>query len=530
MPDLTRKTITVSPLYGARLNEPNNHGETPLFFARNPNTYDAAVYLIEKGASVKHKSNFGSTALMSVSGRGSVNVAELLLKHGASINDSDSLGNTVLTMAAYSRNPDIISKFLIMNGADVNPAGCSHGKSCTCNPTHMTPLHAAAMMGQMEMTKNLVSNGARINVYNNDGYTPLFLSIKGGNAEIPKYLVEKGAFLNQKDRNLGYTELLLATALGNKELVNYFIQKGSDLSIANTDGKTALDLAWYYGHKDIAYALLSNGACDSKLKDLVNLPELLKEPINEKEASVWFLGHSGWAIKTKNHFMIFDYNINPREVAPADSSLASGYIVPNELRNENVTAFCSHRHGDHYSKDIFNWKETIPAINYVFCFNPSDAKGDYTYIPIHEEKTMEGIKVSTIRSTDQDGGFLVEVDGLVILHPGDLANGADDLMKAFTDEIDLLAGKGLKIDMAFAAIRGCSIGQPAQVKKGVDYMIGKLHPALFIPMHSGSTTETYKRFADEVVADTPGQKVKAVVNKGDHFMYKSEPVTDRTSL
>lgn len=515
---------------GARIEETNNHGETPLFQARNTNTYDAAACLIARGAKVNHRSNEGGTALMEICGRGSVNVAELLLKNGADINSSDSTGNTALTVTAYSRNPDAMSKFLIMSGADVNPAGCTHGKSCICNPGHMTPLHAAAMMGQLEMAKNLITSGAKINVYNHTGYTPLLLAVKSGNDKLTKYLVENGAFLNMKDKSLGYTELHFAAALGRNELTGYLLQKGSDVKLVNNDGKTALELAWYYGHREIAYSLLANGAGDAKMKEFLLQPNLLSEPVGNKEAIVWFLGNSGWAIKTKNHFMIFDYCRDPRMAAPADSSLASGYIVPGQLKDQKVTVFASHSHTDHYSKDIFKWRETIPGINYVLCFKPPDARGEYNFIPIHDEKTIDGIKVSTIRSTDADGGYLVEVDGLVIFHPGDHANREDELMKAYTDEIDLVGGKGLKIDLAFAPIRGCGIGQPDQVEKGVIYMIEKLKPGLFIPMHAGSANDAYKKFAEDMATKESDQKVRAVVNKGDHFMYKSEAGKDQTSL
>ncbi|MEI6457101.1 MAG: hypothetical protein WCO93_12490, partial [bacterium] len=180
-----------------------------------------------------------------------------------------------------------------------------------------------------------------------------------------------------------------------------------------------------------------------------------------------------------------------------------------------------HSHPDHYTKEIFKWKKNIPQVSYVLCFNPPDAAGEYTFIPIHDTKTVDGIKISTVRSTDLDGGFLLEVDGLVIFQPGDLANRQDDLMKAFTDEIDLVASKGVKVDMAFAPIRGCGLGQPPQVKLGVNYMIDKLQPNLFIPMHAGAATDTYRLFADEIRIEKPNQKVQAVVNKGDHFSYKN---------
>lgn len=228
--------------------------------------------------------------------------------------------------------------------------------------------------------------------------------------------------------------------------------------------------------------------------------------------------------------MIFDYCRDPRMAAPADSSLASGYIVPGQLKDQKVTVFASHSHQDHYSKDIFNWRESIQGINYVLCFKPPDAKGEYNFIPVHDEKTIDGIRVSTIRSTDVDGGYLVEVDGLVIFYPGDHANREDELMKTYTDEIDLVGNKDLKIDLAFAPIRGCGLGQPDQVKKGVTYLIEKLKPGLFIPMHAGSTTEAYKKFADDIVTTHPDQQVRAVVNKGDHFLYKSEAGKEQTSL
>jgi ankyrin repeat protein len=377
-------------------------------------------------------------------------------------------------------------------------------------------------MGEFNMVKNLVTNGAKINVYNSDGYTPLLLATRNGNTEVVKYLVDNGAFLNQKDKNLGYTELLIAASLGKKELVSYFIEKGADPSITTKDGKTAMDLAWYYGHKNIAYTLLADGTNDAKLKELVNQPQPLQETLADREATVWFLGTSGWAIKTKNHFLIFDYFFDSMKPAPADSSLASGYIAPLELKGQNITVFSSHRHLDHYSKNILKWKESLPDINYVLCFKTPDATSEeYTYIPIHEEKTVSGMKITTLKSTDMDGGYLVEVDGLTILHPGDLANGEDKLMKAYTDEIDRIAAKGLKIDLAFSPITGCSLGTPEQVKSGVLYMVDKLRPNLFIPMHANSPTDRFKKFADEMSTSNPNQKVQVVVQKGDRFTYKN---------
>ena len=50
---------------------------------------------------------------------------------------------------------------------------------------------------------------------------------------------------------------------------------------------------------------------------------------------------------------------------------------------------------------------------------------------------------------------------------GDHANGEDGLMAEFTDEIDLIADMNKGIDILFGGIRGCSLGEPEQVKQGL---------------------------------------------------------------
>ncbi len=404
-----------------------------------------------------------------------------------------------------------MSKFLIIHGAAVNPEGS----------TTTTPLHRAARNGQLAMTKNLVSSGAQVNRVDADGYTPLHFAVTKKNLETVKYLVEHGAFLNVTDKILGNSELHMATIMGCPKIASYLVSQGSDVSLKNKEGKTAFDLAWYYGHKDMAYALLAEGSDDNNLAEYVTAPDLLHKSLQDKEAVVWFLGHSGWAVKTSNNLLVFDYFINPRTEAPLDSCLASGYIRPEELKELNVTVFSTHSHGDHYNKDMFAWKETIPNIEYVLCFRPNDTEEAYTFIPINGEETVNDMKISTIHSTDLDGAYLVEVDGLVLFHAGDHANGEDGLMKEFTDEVDIIADKGLSVDIMFAGIRGCSLGAPEQVKLGVEYMVEKIQPKIFAPMHAGEFTVEYKKFADEIANKNYDTKTKYVVAKGDRFSYQN---------
>ncbi len=515
--------------HGADIHAKANEGEEPLARAINSNTYDAAKYLIEKGADVNFRSENRESALHNVAGWGSLNIAELLVEHGADINAVNVNGMTPLTYAAWSRNSDQMSRFLILNGAYVNPEPCKIDKACTCGPVFTTPLHAAAQMGKVEMAINLVSNGAKVNVYDEKGLTPLYLAVQSGKKEIVEYLIDHGSFINVKEKNHGTTELHLAVAMGYKDIADLLIDRGASLNIPDDSGKTPLDYAWYYGQKEIAYTLLAKGADDSKLKESVSAPDLLTQSLGEEQAAIWFLGHSGWAVKTQHHFLVFDYFKNTFLRNPDDTSLSSGFINTDEIEGQKVTVFSSHNHGDHYDESIFNWAKTIPEINYVLCWNPQDVTEEYTFIPINGRQKVDDMEVYVNRSTDLGGGYLVQVDGLTIFFMGDHANRADDLMSDFTREIDLVADMTDDIDILFGPVRGCGLGLPEQVKKGIYYTLDKLKPTLFVPMHAGAHSFAYQDFAEEAKKDGITAKMQVVFNKGDRFVYDKNPLPEKAT-
>jgi len=507
---------------GADINAENDNGDQPLSYARNSNCYEAAEYLIANGADVKHKNQFNQTPLHSATQRGSVNIAELFLEKGADINAPSKDGRTPLAFAAYARNSEEISKFLVLNGADVNPDPCKNEKSCTCGPNYSTPLHTAVRHGHVGMTKVLVDNGAKINVYDNEGLAPIHRAVQSGNMEIVGYLIDHGAFINCKEKNTGSTELHLAVAMGYNDIADLLVENGSCPRMQDNKSKTPFDYAWTYNRKEIAYDLLAAGADDSYLENYITQANMLEEPVNYGEASIWFLGHSGWAVKTQNHFLIFDYFCNTWDRKPGDSCLASGYILPEQIPNMPVTVFATHAHGDHYDQRIFDWKNNISDIEYVLCWNQNTNGNEYTMIPIHEEQTVRDMNVYVNYSTDLGGGYVIEVDGLVLFHMGDHANGEDKLMTAFTDEIDMVAERNGDIDIVFGGIRGCSLGQPEQVKQGIYYTIEKLHPKLFVPMHTGAHSFANLEFAETAKKDGYNQKMLPVFHRGDHFTYVSD--------
>jgi ankyrin repeat protein len=504
---------------GADIKAETEDGEQPLAWAIGRNSYDAAQYLISKGAEVNHKNKDGFTALHNVSGRGTVPVAQLLVDNGADVNVSTPGGFVPLTYAAWANNAGEMGKFLILNGADVNPDPCRNSKDCSCGLNFRTPLHAASEMGKLELIEALVTNGAKVNLLSNQGLTPLQYAVKSGNLDAVKFLVDHGAFLNVKDKEQGCTELHMAAAMGYGDIALLLMEKGSCPKTKDINGKTPLDYAFYYGQNQIGYEILAAGADDSRLSEYVNAECLLSNTLERGEATVWFLGNSGWAVKTQNHFLVFDYFDDTRARKPDHPCLASGCIDTADIRSLPLTVFSTHDHADHFSQSIFTWSDVNPQTSYVLCFNPVGVNGEYIYIPINSEKEVNGMDIYVNKSTDLGGGYLVEVDGLAIFHMGDHANGEDALAPEFTHEIDLIAEKNKDIDILFGPIRGCGLGTPEQVKSGTYYTLEKLHPALFVPMHSGSYTFENKAFVEQAYENGQTQPMKYVMNKGDRFQY-----------
>lgn len=506
--------------HGADINAKTEQGEPPLLWAVGRNSLGAAEYLLSHGADVNYKTPDGFTALHQAAGRGNVAVARLFLRHGADVNAAANTGLVPLAYASWAENAAEMGRLLILNGADVNPDPCSNNKSCTCGPNFMTPLHSACMMGRLEMAEILISNGARINLLDEDGLTPLHYAVKKGNTDLVSLLTDHGAFLNVQEPNMGCTELHFAACMGYGDIAGLLMEKGSCYTIRDDNGKTPLDYSFAYGQERIAFDMIGEGADEEKLTEWLGEECQLSKQLTRGDASIWFLGHSGWAIKTQNHFLVFDYWEDARSRKPDHACLNSGCIDTSELKREHVTVFSTHDHQDHYNASIFGWKNGIPETEYVLCFNPAGETGEYTYIPEHSRTTVDGMDIYVIHSTDLGGGYLVEVDGLVIFFMGDHANGEDRLMEEYTSEIDDIADMGKEIDLLFSPIRGCSLGTPEQVKTGIYYTLDKLHPDLFIPMHSGNFSFEYKAFADQAKADGVPQKMVYPVSKGDRFLYK----------
>jgi len=126
-------------------------------------------------------------------------------------------------------------------------------------------LNQAAVDGELDRVKELVSGGADVNSKNRMGMTPLVVAAMNNRTAVCEFLASNGADLNSKDGQ-GRTALYLAVDKGNKELIELLVKKGADVNVTTMRGENAFSLAKKKrnadGNAEIVDLLAKNGATD----------------------------------------------------------------------------------------------------------------------------------------------------------------------------------------------------------------------------------------------------------------------------
>lgn len=146
--------------------------------------------------------------------------------------------------AVETNNSKLIEALLDYAGIDVNETDASQ----------WTPLMHAAVGSKAETIKTLLARGANVHSPK-PGRTGGALSIAASsiadNPEILDLLVKAGADINEKDKD-DNTPLMRAAARGLTNNAKYLINAGADLRAVNSHYRSALQIAQFTKHDDIA--------------------------------------------------------------------------------------------------------------------------------------------------------------------------------------------------------------------------------------------------------------------------------------
>jgi len=229
---------------------------------------------------------------------------------------------------------------------------------------------------------------------------------------------------------------------------------------------------------------------------------------------VWYLYHSGFAVETENTFLVFDYWRDT-----PSGGLSAGVIDSKEIaaKHKKVVVFSSHNHADHYNPVILRWKREIPGVEFVLSRDIPAQEGALM-AGVNSSYCHAGLSVRTFASNDEGVAFLVEVDGAVIYHAGDLNwwhwegepdDYNEDMARRYKAQVDKL--RGVSIDLAFVPVDP-RLG--AQYAWGADYLMRTADVKHMAPMHFGEDVQVVARLLGDPVSAPYRDRVLSLVERG----------------
>lgn len=100
-----------------------------------------------------------------------------------------------------------------------------------------------ASKGSAQLLRLLLKHGAKVNARDSTGSSPLHRAASAGKAEAVRLLVEEGgAKLDVKDK-MGATPLFVAIESHNTNIALFLAAKGASLDVATKEGQTPLSIA-----------------------------------------------------------------------------------------------------------------------------------------------------------------------------------------------------------------------------------------------------------------------------------------------
>ncbi len=220
------------------------------------------------------------------------------------------------------------------------------------------------------------------------------------------------------------------------------------------------------------------------------------------EATVTYLGHSGFLVEAGKKQLVFDY---------LGKSL-------DESRLTDAWVFVSHAHRDHCSSEALGLIERGKARGIV-SFDVR-RKGRWRTVRPGDRVEAGGISVRAFRSTDEGVSFLVEAGGVSVFHAGDLnfwhwrAESTEaEVEKArsdFDQAISEIAGERVDIAM-FPVDPRMSEGHD----EGAMLFAERVKPSILIPMHFWDKPEAAQAFCGRAMPD--GVRAVCLTRPGESF-------------
>jgi len=219
---------------------------------------------------------------------------------------------------------------------------------------------------------------------------------------------------------------------------------------------------------------------------------------------ITYIGHSGFFIEWDSCYWLFDYYKGELPVLNPEKELM---------------VFSSHKHGDHFNPVIFDLSKQNTNVRFVLSSDIDLSVKKRIQMGITAELTEkiqsvkpyeryelfnsknQRIMIQTLKSTDSGVAFLIQYQGKVIYHAGDLnlwvwreetKQYNNDMTAKFRKEMELL--KGVEIDVAFAPL---DPRQEEDYYRGLEELLSTAKVKYVFPMHFWEKPSVILKFLQE---------------------------------
>lgn len=126
---------------------------------------------------------------------------------------------------------------------------------------------------------------------------------------------------------------------------------------------------------------------------------------------ITYIGHSGFFLELAQSMLLFDYYKG---------------TLPRLAPGKKLYVFVSHRHPDHFNPDIFRLADKKEELCFLLSRDiwesrvPEELRSRTLRLKAGESAQLDGLKVQTLKSTDEGVAFLVKTEEKTIYHAGDL--------------------------------------------------------------------------------------------------------------
>ncbi|XP_048059090.1 transient receptor potential cation channel, subfamily N, member 1 isoform X2 [Megalobrama amblycephala] len=235
------------------INKHAKNGWSPLLLAAEQGHTEVVRVLLQNNARVDVFDEEGKAAIHLAAEQGHQDIVDILLSHKAFVNTKTKLGLTPLHLSARTGSARLVRLLVETHQASVDALSLRK----------QTPLHLAAISGQLDVCSSLLNLKADITAVDIHGQTPLHLAAENDHSEVVKLFLRHRPELATLANMEGTTCTHIAAAKGSAAVIRELLtfNQGGPLTLNNkANGLCPLHLAAAGGHTEVVKVLLEAGA------------------------------------------------------------------------------------------------------------------------------------------------------------------------------------------------------------------------------------------------------------------------------